>query len=403
MSERTVAQINAGETPFPGEADLDVKLRAVIDSGALTASTDTVAAVSQSDAVVIVVPLIVDADARPDFAAMDAATESIGRGLRAGTLVSYETTLPVRTTRTRFAPRLAELSGLTLGEDLFVCFSPERVYSGRIFADLRKYPKVVGGLDPASTRRATEFYESVLQFDERDDLVRPNGVWDVGTAEAAELVKLAETTYRDVNIGLANEFATFAHGAGIDIYAVIEAANSQPFSNIHLPGISVGGHCIPVYPRLYLTNHPDALVPAASRAANEAMPAFFAGLLAGEFSGSLDGRSVVVLGLSYRGSVKESAFSGTFPLVEALESLGAKVSVHDPLYSDEELAALGFDPAVLSDGHEAAILHTDHPDYLDLLPADLPGVRVLVDGRSVLDQDRWTIAGVRYLSIRPDA
>jgi nucleotide sugar dehydrogenase len=402
VSAATVEMINSAQVPFPGEAHLDEKLAAVVANGTLTATTDTVAAVAASQAVVIVVPLVVDENARPDFTAMDAATEAIGAGLQPGTLVSYETTLPVGTTRHRFTPRLAELSGLVPGEDLFVCFSPERVYSGRIFADLRKYPKIVGGIDAESTRAAVKFYDSVLQFDERTDLPRPNGVWDVGTAEAAELVKLAETTYRDVNIGLANEFAVFARSAGVDIYSVIEAANSQPFSNIHGPGISVGGHCIPVYPRLYLSNDPAAVVPAASRVANERMPEFFAGLLAGAFDGSLADRRVVVLGLSYRGSVKEAAFSGTFPLVDALAALGAQVSVHDPLYSDDELRSLGFTPATLPIEVDGAVLHTDHLEYRELRAADLPGVTVLVDGRSSLDPDVWAADGVRYLSIRPE-
>ena len=100
-----------------------------------------------------------------------------------------------------------------------------------------------------------------------------NGVWDLGSAEAAELTKLAETTYRDVNIALANEFARFADDTGIDVYEVIEAANSQPFSHLHRPGISVGGHCIPVYPRLYLAGDPRARLPAAAREVNEAVPA----------------------------------------------------------------------------------------------------------------------------------
>lgn len=398
----TVELINAGQVPFPGEADLDTKLTAVIAAGRLDCSTDTAAQVARSQVVVVVVPLVVDDQARPAFGAMDAATADIGRGLQPGTLVSYETTLPVGTTRDRFTPRLEELSGLTLGDDLFVCFSPERVYSGRIFADLRKYPKIVGGVDAASAERAVAFYEAVLQFDDRDDLPRANGVWDVGSAEAAELVKLAETTYRDVNIGLANEFAVFARDTGIDIYSVIDAANSQPFSHIHSPGISVGGHCIPVYPRLYLSNDPDAVVPAASRSANERMPTFYAGLLAGAFDGSLAGRKVVVLGLSYRGAVKESAFSGTFPLVRALESLGAEVTVHDPLYSDEELAGYGFTPASLPSAADAAVLHTDHPEYRSLSIGDLPGISVLVDGRSVVDEKQWSDAGVRVLSIRPE-
>src|SRR5690606_31775712 len=161
-----------------------------------------------------------------------------------GTLVSYETTLPVGTTRDRWAPMLEAGSGLTVGEDFHLVFSPERVLTGRVFSDLRRYPKLVGGVDAASTAAGTAFYEAVLDFDEREDLPRPNGVWDLGSSEASEMAKLAETTYRDVNIGLANQFARFADLHGLDVMKVIESCNSQPYSHIHRPGIAVGGHCI---------------------------------------------------------------------------------------------------------------------------------------------------------------
>ena len=166
---------------------------------------------------------------------------------------------------------LAEGSGLSAGEDFHVVFSPERVLTGRVFADLRRYPKLVGGIDEASTARGVEFYEQVLDFDERPDLPQANGVWDLVTAEASELAKLAETTYRDVNIGLANQFARVADSNGIDVKKVIEACNSQPYSHIHQPGIAVGGHCIPIYPRMYLWNDPVATVVRSAREANAAM------------------------------------------------------------------------------------------------------------------------------------
>ncbi len=194
----------------------------------------------------LVVPLFVDERGTPDFRAMDAATRAVAAGLRPGTLVSYETTLPVGTTRDRFAPLLAQDSGLLPERDFSLVFSPERVFTGRVFADLRRYPKLVGGIGPHSAKDGVRFYESVLDFDVREELSRPNGVWDLGSAEAAELAKLAETTYRDVNIALANQFARFADRSGVDIDAVIEACNTQPYSHIHRPGIAVGGHCIPV-------------------------------------------------------------------------------------------------------------------------------------------------------------
>ncbi|MCP9980452.1 hypothetical protein LUX32_24735 [Actinomadura madurae] len=210
VDERVVADVNAGREPFPGEADLGVHLGEAVRAGLLTATTDTAAAVAGAEAVVVVVPLFVDGTGTPDFGWMDAATRSIAEGMRPGTLVSYETTLPVGTTRNRWAPILAEGSGLTAGEDFHLVFSPERVLTGRVFADLRRYPKLVGGIDEASARHGVAFYEQVLDFDDRPDLDRPNGVWDLGSAEAAELAKLAETTYRDVNIGLANQFARYA-------------------------------------------------------------------------------------------------------------------------------------------------------------------------------------------------
>lgn len=380
----TVDQVNRGEVPFPGEADLDTKLQEAVRSQLLTATTDTADAVRQADAVIVVVPLIVDSEARPDFRALDAATADIGRGLTRGTLISYETTLPVGTTRDRFVPALEAASGLIVGEDFFVVFSPERVYSGRIFQDLRRYPKLVGGIDVASAARGIEFYKAMLDFDERDDLTVPNGVWDMGSAEAAEFAKLAETTYRDVNIGLANEFARFADSVGVDVTRVIEASNSQPFSHIHQPGIAVGGHCIPVYPRFYLTNHPDALVPAAARTANEAMPEYCVARLESQI-GPLDGTTVAVLGASYRGGVKETAFSGVFSTVAALASRGARPVVHDPLYSDQEIIELGFAPYALGTECDAAIVQSDHVEYRRLSPADVAGARAVFDGRRCIE------------------
>ncbi len=276
IDHEAVALINDGVTPFPGEAGLDEALRQVRARGVFEATTDTAAAVASSEVVVVVVPLSVDVRSRPDFGPMDAATSDIARGLRPGTLVSYETTIPVHTTRRRFGVALEEATGMTVGEDFFLCHSPERVFSGRIFADLRAYPKIVGGVDAESSRRAVEFYASALEFDERDDLAKPNGVWDLGSAEAAELAKLAETTYRDVNIGLANQFARFADSIDVDVTAVIEACNTQPYSHIHRPGVAVGGHCIPIYPQFYIFNDPAATIPIAARLANKAMPGYAA-------------------------------------------------------------------------------------------------------------------------------
>ncbi len=389
VNQKAVDSINAAVEPFPGEAHLQEKLAELVPAGRLRATTDYAEAIPGADAVVLVAPVFVDDETwEPDFQYMDAATRSLAEHLAPGTLVSYETTLPVGTTRNRWKPMLESGSGLVEGKDFFLAYSPERVLTGRVFEDLRKYPKLIGALSDEGNRRAREFYEAVLQFDERPDLPRPNGVWDLGTTEASEMAKLAETTYRDVNIGLANQFGLFAAANGIDVYKVIEACNSQPYSHIHRPGIAVGGHCIPVYPRLYLSTDPDADIVRVARQLNASMPERLVAR-AEEILGDLTGRRAVVLGAAYRGGVKETAFSGVFPTVKALKDRGADVVVHDPLYTDEELQRLGFKPYAIGGEAELAIVQTDHADYKNLTPTDIPGIKLIVDGRATTDPALW--------------
>lgn len=383
-----VQLINAGQEPFPNEADLAEFLHAEVSSGRLRATTDTPSAVADSEVVVVVVPLLVDEEALPDFRAMDAATRDVALGLRKGTLVSFESTLPVGTTRNRLIPLLEDGSSLTVGEDFSVVFSPERVLTGKVFADLRRYPKLVGGFDECAESQGVAFYESALDFDTRPDLSQANGVWRMGSLEAAELAKLAETTYRDVNIGLANQFALFAEKNGIDVNSVIQACNSQPFSHIHTPGIAVGGHCIPVYPQLYLWNDPQATIVKEAREANARMPGLAIDRLQSAV-GDLSGYTVAVLGASYRGNVKETAFSGVFATVEALRAKGANVRVHDPLFSDLELTQLGFTAYHRGEAAGAIVVQADHPEYAAWSPADIPGVVVALDGRGILDESLW--------------
>jgi nucleotide sugar dehydrogenase len=389
---RVCELVNAAQAPFPGEAGLDEALAEVVGDGRLRAQSDTAAAVADGAELVIAVPpLLVDADAQPDWRILDSVVADVGRGLRAagaaarrGTVVCVETTLPVGTTRDRVSPALAAESGLEAERGFFAAFSPERVYSGRIFADLRRYPKLVGGCSEAGEARAVECYRA---------FVEPGAeVWPMESAEAAELAKLAETTYRDLNIAFANELARHADRIGVDVHRVIDAANSQPFSHIHRPGVAVGGHCIPVYPHFLLQGAPEARLPAAARQVNDAMPRYAVELLA-DALGALDGTRILILGVAYRGGVKEAAFSGAFALRDALTAGGATVVATDPLYDDRELTDLGFEPW---DGGslDGAILQADHADFHELTPAELPGARAVVDGRDVLDPTPFAAAGV---------
>jgi UDP-N-acetyl-D-glucosamine dehydrogenase len=379
---KTVDLINQGLEPFPGELGLGDSLREQVASGRLSATSHAASVVSDTDVVVVAVPLFLDDRARPDFEAMDAATREIGKGLRPGTLIAYETTVPVGTTRKRLTPILEEMSGLESGKDFYVVFSPERVLTGRVFADLRKYPKLVGGIDEKSEIKGIEFYEEVLDFDPRPELPKPNGVWSLGSCEAAEMAKLAETTYRDVNIGLANQFAVYAEQIGVDFYQVIEACNSQHFSHIHKPGVAVGGHCIPVYPHLYLQGDTSASVVRSAREANKRMPIHVLARVEEALDG-LQGKGVAILGLAYRRGVKEHAFSGAWDLVRGLQASGATPLVHDPLYSQKEIADLGLETFNLGEVCDAVIIQADHEMYTHLSIKDFPSAKFLVDGRNI--------------------
>jgi len=364
----------------------------LVADGRLRATTDDAAGVRESEVVVIIVPVVVDEARRVDFSHIDAATGELARGLQPGTLVIYETTLPIGTTRTRLGPMLEEGSGLRAGEDFHLAFSPERVLVGRVLLDLARYPKIVGGTTEEATRRAVAFYESALE--------PGTEIRALASAEAAEMTKLAETTYRDVNIALANEFAQVAARRGIDVTEIIAAANSQPYSHIHQPGVGVGGHCIPVYPHLLFSAEPDMHIPPAARAVNDGMAAFAVGLL-GDALGSLAGVDVLVLGIGYRGDVHEDFFSSAFGLRDALVARGARVFGHDPYFDDEHIRRRGFEPYDLAAPVpvRAAILQAAHGAYRDLDFRAIPGLEIVLDGRNALDRGRVEAAGLRYIGV----
>ncbi|HEX7171825.1 MAG TPA: nucleotide sugar dehydrogenase [Candidatus Limnocylindria bacterium] len=388
-----VDTLNGGESPHRDEQTLIDRVPRLVADGRLRAATwDEADGLRDADIVVVIVPVVVDAERQIDFAPIDAATRDVAKRIGPGTLVVYETTLPVGTTRNRFGPALAAGSGLALDEDLFLAFSPERVLVGRVFLDLARYPKIVGGTSDESTRRAVDFYRSAL--DEGTE------VWQVTSAEVAEMTKLAETTYRDVNIAYANELARYAAHRGIDVMEVIGAANSQPYSHIHQPGVGVGGHCIPVYPHFLFNDEPELRIPPLAREINEGMGAFTVDLVEDRI-GSLDGQPVVVLGVAYRGDVREDAFSSAFRLRDELLAAGARVYAHDPYFDDEHLRDLGFEPYDLDRPADVrvALLQAAHATYANLDPAALPGLELFVDGRNAIDRAPFEAAGVRYVGI----
>jgi nucleotide sugar dehydrogenase len=306
---------------------------------------------------------------------MDSAVAAIAPGIHPGTLVIFETTLPVGDTRDRFTPRLAEASGLTPDVDFFVAFSPERLYSGAALRNLATYPKLVGGIGPESTARAAAFYDGVLDTE----------VVAMSNAEAAEFSKLADTTYRDVNIALANEFARYAERVGVDIHEVIAAANSQPYSHIHQPGLGVGGHCIPVYPHFLLSRAPELELVALSRRTNDGQVGVAIRSIEKEI-GALDGVPILVLGLTYRHGVHELAYSRALPLIERLVHAGAVVSAYDPLLTPDETARCCATPWAWAEPapFRAIVTQTADPLFATLDPRWFPDLELVFDGRNSL-------------------
>ena len=339
----------------------------------------------------MIVPVVVDERRQIDFGPIDAATRDIAANLSAGALVVYETTLPVGTTRGPVRADAGRRQRARARPDLFLAFSPERVLVGRVLLDLQRYPKIVGGTSDESTRRAVEFYRSVL--DEGTE------VWAVADAETAEMTKLAETTYRDVNIAYANELARFAARRGIDVTEVIGAANSQPYSHIHQPGVGVGGHCIPVYPHFLFNDEPDLRLPPLAREINEGMAAFAVDVIEDRI-GSLDGQPVLVLGIAYRGDVNEDAFSSAFRLRDELRAAGATSTATTRTST----------PSTFADGVRAVRARARRPRarrdppgrprrLRDARPGRPAGLELFVDGRNALDREPFDRAGVGYVGI----
>lgn len=391
INPAVVETINAGHSHVHEEPGLENEVAAAVMRSALMATSDTAAAVREADVVVVVVPVLVNARHEVDFRAIDAATEAIGAGLAADKLVIYETTLPVGTTSGRLRAMLERSSGLTAGHDFYLAFSPERVQSRHIFHGLAAYPKVVGGLNEASTAAAIAFYRSALGAE----------TISMATTSEAEFVKLIETTYRDVNIALANEYARYADARGLNLAAAIAAANSQPYSHIHTPGVGVGGHCIPVYPHfLMYDEHQGLSLPRLARVINDQMAAYAVERIEAAM-GSLAGRSALILGVAYRHNIRETAFTSARRLQSALIDRRATVYVDDPLFSDDELEAMGYAP--LHEGRageiSAIILQADHQPYHSFDFARFPKCEVVFDGRWALRQEEIEALGKRYMSI----
>ena len=373
------------------EPGLSAALAAGAAEGRWRALPDTAAAVAGAEIVIVIVPVHARGADSIDLSLLDAAVAEVAAGLSVGATVILESTVPARTTLDRVLPVL-QRAGRIHGRDFWLAYSPERVSVGTVFRDLRGYPKIVGGIDPEATRRAAAFYRESLGLE----------TWEVANTQTAEFVKLIETTYRDTNIGLANSFAMAADALGIDAIEAIRSANSQPYSSILSPGVGVGGNCIPVYPYLYAASVPrGAELPLGARVVNDGMADYAVRRLEEARGGSLAGARVLVLGVTYRPGVKDTSNSSALLLLARLRAAGATVLAADPLLSDAELAAFGFEPAQgpAFAPADAIIVQSLAPEHADLAWLRATGAKVVLDGRNVLDAGAVVALGARYLGI----
>ncbi|MFC7229636.1 nucleotide sugar dehydrogenase [Salinirubellus salinus] len=383
-----VERVSAGESPVDGEPGLPELVSELVAAGDLRATSDPVAAASDASVHVVIVPTVLRGT-DPDLSSLAAAVESIGAGLDPGDLVLVESTVPPGTCADVVEPTLAAESGLST--DAFgLAFCPERTKSGRALADIRgTHPKIVGGRDIESTRAARVVYEPVTS---NDVLVAP----DVTTAEC---VKVFEGVYRDVNIALANELARLADELAVDVNRAIDLANTQPFCDIHDPGVGVGGHCIPYYP-FFLLSRLETPLPLTRRARgiNDAMPSFAARTLVQELDERgvpADEARVLLLGLAYRPGVAETRKSPAGPLATVLSELGTTVYGTDPVLDESTAGEFDLTPVALEDVPEldldGVVLVTAHPEFDGLDWGALEEL-VVVDGRDALDlsgTDHW--------------
>jgi nucleotide sugar dehydrogenase len=378
--------VNKGELQST-EPGLEEKLQLALKARKLVATHDLEFSVSNADYVVIIIPLYVDDSGAPDFKNYDQAIGDIGRSITRGTTVIVETTMPIGTTRQRFLPILESTSNMVAGEDFFLAFSPERVSSGSIFTDFSRYPKLVGGINEKSANKAARLYSKSFVFEPRPDLAKANGVWILESSESAEFAKLAETTYRDVNIALANTFAEHARDLGIDFQEVMQSSNSQPFSHIHTPGISVGGHCIPVYPHFYLHSHKNADIVSTSREVNVGTTRRAVDRVLAKFAPRRPSR-VLISGLSYRTGVKEHAFSGAKLIADRLSELAIPHDIADEMYSASEISELGYSP-LNAGNYDILIINSGSKKYQMELLSSLNPDAIVLDGRRTLSREDW--------------
>jgi UDP-N-acetyl-D-glucosamine dehydrogenase len=363
--EDVVAALGRGESHIEDVAS--DRLAPLVEQGLIRATTDY-AEMRDAEAIVIALPTPLSRQREPDLSIVESAARGISEVLREGQVVVLESTTWPGTTREVLQPILEAGSGLKAGDGFFLAMSPERVDPGREDWTTKTTPKVLGGIDASSTKRAAEIYRRAIDT-----------VVEVSTPEAAELTKLLENIFRSVNIALVNELAQLCERMGIDVWEVVDAAATKPFGFMRFsPGPGLGGHCIPIDP-FYLTwkarefGFYTEFIELAGKV-NEAMPYFCRSLVSQALNHNsqraMKGSRILVLGVAYKPDIADMRESPAVKLISLLEKAGADVAYHDPhvpAFSENglKMSSVPYEPAA----YDCVVIATDHHsiDYADLV------------------------------------
>ncbi len=389
-----VALINEGILPIQGqEPGLEELLRQVITNGRLRVATD-LQRLAAADVVLVAVETPVDLASKvPNYDALNAALESLGRVIPVGALVIVESTIAPGTMDRIVCPALETNSGLTVDRDFFLGHCPERVMPGRLLRNLTEMSRVCGGHTPETSRVMAALYRHIVQAE-----------LDLTDCVTAEMVKTTENAYRDVQIAFANEIALICETVGVDVWHLRDLVNKSPDRNLHLPGAGVGGHCIPKDPWLLVHSAngqgtPPSLIPTA-RLLNDGMPYHMAKLLLGalaEVGCDIHQAKIAVLGYAYLENSDDTRNSPSQSLITHLQTIGAKVVIHDPWVPQFQ-----GEVAEIVNGADAVVVMVRHNAYQALnLAALKPLLKhpILIDGRRVFDPETARRAGFIFRGI----
>ncbi|MDP9197214.1 MAG: nucleotide sugar dehydrogenase [Thermoproteota archaeon] len=394
-SQKVLRAAMEGRTliPEPGIAET---YSDALKTGRFVLFDDPIEASKKSYFKMICVPVL-SKDMSADLSAVGEVALSIGKGLKKGDIISLNPSVPPGTTEDLIIPSIERASGLSVKRDFCMIYNPERIYEGRALQDIEEnYPAIIASVGPDSQKISQTLYSMIFR----------KGILRISNIRTAEVEKLFEGVYRDVNIALANEMARLCETADIDFWEARDAANSQPFCHIHKPGIGVGGACIPVYPQFILDLGRRLKVPCditrMSRIINDSMPSYCVSR-ALQLSEKTDPSklNVTILGLAFRGEVSDTRLSPTYALVDELRKRGVdRIIIHDPLVMEDP--NLNSDVILTSDLEESlkdsdlVILAADHPEY-QKLGRDQLGNISFYDGRGIMN--RKEIIGLHYSAI----